>query len=66
MPAKVSEKHEVFEYFGTTARVMLTMFELTLANLAQRLYVPRAGVLQQWLLLRCRLSVGHAFGSSGS
>ncbi|CAK9067376.1 unnamed protein product [Durusdinium trenchii] len=28
----VSEKHEVFEYFGTTARVMLTMFELTLAN----------------------------------
>ncbi|CAE6949078.1 Scn11a [Symbiodinium natans] len=27
-----SEKLEVFEYFGTTARVMLTMFELTLAN----------------------------------
>ncbi|CAL1166019.1 unnamed protein product [Cladocopium goreaui] len=32
-PSKpVSEKLEVFEYFGTTARVMLTMFELTLAN----------------------------------
>jgi hypothetical protein len=30
---KVSEKLEVFEYFGTTARVMLTMFELTLALL---------------------------------
>ncbi|CAJ1431260.1 unnamed protein product [Effrenium voratum] len=28
----VSEKLQVFEYFGTTARVMLTMFELTLAN----------------------------------
>ena len=32
---KVSEKLEVFEYFGTTARVMLTMFELTLAHLGQ-------------------------------
>lgn len=33
-PSKpVSEKLEVFEYFGTTARVMLTMFELTLAQL---------------------------------
>jgi len=32
-PSKpISEKLEVFEYFGTTARVMLTMFELTLAN----------------------------------
>lgn len=30
---QISEKLEVFEYFGTTARVMLTMFELTLAYL---------------------------------
>ena len=30
---EISEKLEVFEYFGTTARVMLTMFELTLAYL---------------------------------
>jgi hypothetical protein len=28
----VDERREVFEYFGTFARVMLTMFELTLAN----------------------------------
>mmetsp|Transcript_8910 Transcript_8910/g.21332 ORF Transcript_8910/g.21332 Transcript_8910/m.21332 type:complete len:822 (+) Transcript_8910:53-2518(+) len=58
----VSEKLEVFEYFGTTARVMLTMFELTLANWPTAARILQENVTEYYSLFSVayKLIVGFA------
>eukprot|EP00403_Amphidinium_massartii_P027530 CAMPEP_0178404012 /NCGR_PEP_ID=MMETSP0689_2-20121128/17662_1 /TAXON_ID=160604 /ORGANISM="Amphidinium massartii, Strain CS-259" /LENGTH=568 /DNA_ID=CAMNT_0020024979 /DNA_START=14 /DNA_END=1720 /DNA_ORIENTATION=- len=60
--ASLSEKQEVFDYFGTTTRATLTVFEMTMANWPPVCRVMADAVGEWWILVALihKLTFGFA------